>query len=140
MDRSAPLVQRTLTTVCTGHDIPTSAVHVGTYQMQGGALILHVFDHGDDRIPALDSNKSTSVYTKSVEQADDHLTDAGLPTYTELVQFVKGVALTAAGSNSEPDEMGEALDEIVATAQGFMGRVEMRALEAELCGRMGGLS
>ena len=40
-----PLANCTVTTVGTGHptDLTTGSTYVGTYQLKGGALVMHVF-------------------------------------------------------------------------------------------------
>jgi hypothetical protein len=41
----APMVNRVLVTHGTGHDVAESTgEHVGSYQLQGGALVFHVFE------------------------------------------------------------------------------------------------
>ena len=44
VDPQQPKVKRKLVTYGTGHPVPdTTGDHVGSYQLQGGALIFHVF-------------------------------------------------------------------------------------------------
>jgi hypothetical protein len=44
-----PLVSRSFSLRGTGHDTngAEGALYVGTFQLQGGALVFHLFDHGE---------------------------------------------------------------------------------------------
>jgi len=45
VDPEQPKVQRKLITHGTGHPVPdTTGDHVGSYQLQGGSLVFHVFE------------------------------------------------------------------------------------------------
>lgn len=52
-DPSSPLVDRELAIHGTGHPIPPESAHspyLGTFQLHGGALVLHAFDRGERQI------------------------------------------------------------------------------------------
>lgn len=49
VDSAAPLVEREFEVYSTGHEIPAldageERVHVGTFQLEGGMLVFHVFE------------------------------------------------------------------------------------------------
>lgn len=46
VDSEAPLEKRTFETFGTGHPMPSSRAreHIGSYQLNGGALVFHVFE------------------------------------------------------------------------------------------------
>ena len=49
VDEFAPKVRRKLATVGTGHPLPDEIMegtHIGTFQLHGGAIVLHLFDFG----------------------------------------------------------------------------------------------
>lgn len=44
VDSDAYMVSRVFRTFGTGHPVPPGLVYIGTYQLHGGALVLHVFE------------------------------------------------------------------------------------------------
>jgi len=51
VDPKAPMAERRIRIAGTGHDIAPShtETYVNTFEMNGGALVFHVFDLGEDR-------------------------------------------------------------------------------------------
>lgn len=43
----AEKVTRRLRTFGTGHDVDTAGTYVGTIQLDGGRIVLHIFDEGE---------------------------------------------------------------------------------------------
>lgn len=44
LDPNAPKIVRRFHIVGTGHTLPESCCYVGTFQLEGGALVFHVFE------------------------------------------------------------------------------------------------
>lgn len=43
LDPKLPKHRETFVAVGTGHDVPDNADHIGSWQMEGGALVFHLF-------------------------------------------------------------------------------------------------